>query len=68
MPRKTLSREAAAALVRCASMRPRPDAAENDRPGRRVHRDGPASMRPRPDAAENVLPLAGSTRGRPRLQ
>ena len=38
-----------------ASMRPRPDAAEN-RPGRaRGGRGQLASMRPRPDAAENVL-------------
>ena len=50
-----------------ASMRPRPDAAENAQV-REVGLDFPAaSMRPRPDAAEN-LPLAGSTRGRPRLQ
>ena len=40
-----------------ASMRPRPDAAENRRAGRA---DGPAagaSMRPRPDAAENLMSL-----------
>ena len=34
-------------------MRPRPDAAENCRMGRRRRRRRPASMRPRPDAAEN---------------
>ena len=37
-----------------ASMRPRPDAAENARhPGAAVPRPAHASMRPRPDAAEN---------------
>ena len=36
-----------------ASMRPRPDAAENDRLGPAVAASVPASMRPRPDAAEN---------------
>ena len=36
-----------------ASMRPRPDAAENRRVGRRLVGACRASMRPRPDAAEN---------------
>ena len=34
-------------------MRPRPDAAENARPGELRDRFADASMRPRPDAAEN---------------
>ena len=34
-------------------MRPRPDAAENLRPGRTPAGGQLASMRPRPDAAEN---------------
>ena len=48
-------RPGAGALLEDASMRPRPDAAENVRtvrPGR-IPADG-ASMRPRPDAAENA--------------
>ena len=36
-----------------ASMRPRPDAAENGQRGDFCHHSPPASMRPRPDAAEN---------------
>ena len=53
MPRKT------AALVEpepgrpVASMRPRPDAAENQRRAEWYLYRMPASMRPRPDAAEN---------------
>ena len=39
---------------RDASMRPRPDAAENVAEGEAVIRRNAASMRPRPDAAENV--------------
>ena len=50
---------------RTASMRPRPDAAEN-RPRRRLRGrpDRAASMRPRPDAAENrpARPAAGRER------
>ena len=46
-----------------ASMRPRPDAAENPVAGREAQRHHNASMRPRPDAAENpdagVAVLAG---------
>ena len=37
-----------------ASMRPRPDAAENDGRGANVAVGRDASMRPRPDAAENA--------------
>ena len=50
------------AVVVLASMRPRPDAAENE-----VHTvtveatDGAASMRPRPDAAENAPGLIPRT-------
>ena len=47
-----------------ASMRPRPDAAEN--PGAvdaARHRSGYASMRPRPDAAENLMLTAKTTVG-----
>ena len=53
MPRKTARLHHRRDRGRAASMRPRPDAAENcllsllSRPAR------PASMRPRPDAAEN---------------
>ena len=54
MPRKTRRRPAQPARPHAASMRPRPDAAENYRLG---FFGGPeevsASMRPRPDAAEN---------------
>ena len=38
-----------------ASMRPRPDAAENSRLADRRRHALRASMRPRPDAAENVM-------------
>ena len=53
MPRKTGQPFVNAAHRIGASMRPRPDAAENvsHRDPRRPPR--PASMRPRPDAAEN---------------
>ena len=40
-----------------ASMRPRPDAAENATAGSGFRLLIPASMRPRPDAAENLHPL-----------
>ena len=73
MPRKTFASSAVfSTLPRSASMRPRPDAAENcDARGRTT--DGQyASMRPRPDAAENAqLPVlaldrpAASMRPRP---
>ena len=42
--------------TRSASMRPRPDAAENAPVERGAGHYGPASMRPRPDAAENTRP------------
>ena len=42
-----------------ASMRPRPDAAENERQAPEPRARSPASMRPRPDAAENrAVPCA----------
>ena len=44
---------------RVASMRPRPDAAENDRRDPRGGGECRASMRPRPDAAENAPHRAG---------
>ena len=59
MPRKTPA-EAHGHPVRLgASMRPRPDAAENG-PSAAPRAQGPvgASMRPRPDAAENVEDMA----------
>ena len=57
MPRKTEHGDRPVRLVIVlASMRPRPDAAEN-RDGKGRHREGVrASMRPRPDAAENLPP------------
>ena len=61
MPRKTAAAVFRVAMVKVASMRPRPDAAENIRYRRpsRTARTEAASMRPRPDAAENLdhLPL-----------
>ena len=62
MPRKTDhgAGTAAVALER-ASMRPRPDAAENFGGGAGPRAAVAASMRPRPDAAENP-----SATGRPR--
>ena len=57
MPRKTLAPGGAGGRGPVASMRPRPDAAEN-REGYRLGFFGdPASMRPRPDAAENAAAL-----------
>ena len=53
MPRKTVATPAARRRAPVASMRPRPDAAENERQQARRLGGGPASMRPRPDAAEN---------------
>ena len=53
MPRKTRDFRLGGIERHAASMRPRPDAAENPS-GRTIrYRVGPASMRPRPDAAEN---------------
>ena len=56
MPRKTTETpEARRARLTRASMRPRPDAAENlDCSQYHRIRHSSASMRPRPDAAENV--------------
>ena len=56
MPRKTSSEPPAVGLEFAASMRPRPDAAENRRVRRGYRRARKASMRPRPDAAENRGP------------
>ncbi len=54
MPRKTLILLAALLVCAWASMRPRPDAAENHFLQRLAPDGRPmASMRPRPDAAEN---------------
>ena len=53
MPRKTGSRGASCGGPRHASMRPRPDAAENLDAAREAYARAAASMRPRPDAAEN---------------
>ena len=54
MPRKTAVSGRGCGDPDDASMRPRPDAAENPaRPRRRTAAVEAASMRPRPDAAEN---------------
>ena len=58
MPRKTPAPRLAAQPASRASMRPRPDAAENSGQGAGDRVDRVASMRPRPDAAENVKVLA----------
>ena len=55
MPRKTPVRADKHFRHAGASMRPRPDAAENDRVARVAWRGRRASMRPRPDAAENLV-------------
>ena len=57
MPRKTAGSAAVRPPAAClASMRPRPDAAENGARRQLVERvTGGASMRPRPDAAENEI-------------
>ena len=56
MPRKTGRVGAAVVGDLIASMRPRPDAAENHADaGGRAGILGGASMRPRPDAAENEV-------------
>ena len=54
MPRKTHGGRELRFVSRAASMRPRPDAAENRQPDADALRDRLASMRPRPDAAENA--------------
>ena len=53
MPRKTSRDPPARAGRPAASMRPRPDAAENFGNCAKQAQTNPASMRPRPDAAEN---------------
>ena len=53
MPRKTAIRKSRRPRAPIASMRPRPDAAENARRRVGVIPGAAASMRPRPDAAEN---------------
>ena len=58
MPRKTSECPDAATAVVRASMRPRPDAAENLRERLGIPEPAAASMRPRPDAAENAAAIA----------
>ena len=53
MPRKTQGPTDDGPEPVDASMRPRPDAAENEAQEERLGLDLAASMRPRPDAAEN---------------
>ena len=60
MPRKTRVWDRRGRPVRGASMRPRPDAAENGSRGEGSRQRAHASMRPRPDAAENSLGFAGA--------
>ena len=68
MPRKTGFESAAAAPAAAASMRPRPDAAENlEFRARVVPSAIRASMRPRPDAAENPGRRRRLRRGRRRF-
>ena len=57
MPRKTRNPPSASRRPDLASMRPRPDAAENGEGGGRRRAGRRASMRPRPDAAENGRPI-----------
>ena len=54
MPRKTQGGPPVAGQIHLASMRPRPDAAENADVRIAVSPAAAASMRPRPDAAENT--------------
>ena len=54
MPRKTHAPAPGVRRRAAASMRPRPDAAENMKKEKVNPRVGKASMRPRPDAAENA--------------
>ena len=68
MPRKTAARDRFAPPAPIASMRPRPDAAENLRDDGDCDRGDGASMRPRPDAAENGVPLRRPCRSLGRLQ
>ena len=64
MPRKTAADSPSGRRVVLASMRPRPDAAENQRHDGDQRGGHPASMRPRPDAAENNRGAAGQRPGR----
>ena len=67
MPRKTHVTIPMWTASKSASMRPRPDAAENVVQARRhLGGGGAASMRPRPDAAENYGTPGTGDRG-PRL-
>ena len=60
MPRKTAEDKPNGSPGALASMRPRPDAAENAaEPSEDQIRRNAASMRPRPDAAENVIDRGG---------
>ena len=59
MPRKTQLNEAAQQRLEDASMRPRPDAAENGASAAGAGAGRGASMRPRPDAAENLRQRVG---------
>ena len=59
MPRKTRGRGPSHVALDAASMRPRPDAAENDGYDSQSLRPRLASMRPRPDAAENRVGPCG---------
>ena len=62
MPRKTFLRAPFPLLLRPASMRPRPDAAENGCPEAvAAGKFRRASMRPRPDAAENSVVICAPT-------
>ena len=64
MPRKTMRTGNGTDLDKKASMRPRPDAAENGVRPRSSVSGSEASMRPRPDAAENGQHGRGSRGGR----
>ena len=61
MPRKTPASQRSGSRGLYASMRPRPDAAENAQGADVVRRTRLASMRPRPDAAENAAVSASDT-------
>ena len=72
MPRKTRHLRERDRALPAASMRPRPDAAENSQYTGHMRRRMIASMRPRPDAAENqhdgrreTCPRHASMRPRP---
>ena len=68
MPRKTRADVDVGPLGDRASMRPRPDAAENASPRLHAGRGQLASMRPRPDAAENIVAMSSAARGLRGLQ